>query len=80
MEIDVTNIACLDYESTTCDLVRSISAARNDDEISKIVVEIDFRGKELFGSEFSLRFNRSVASKDFRRRLFLKLPHNDAGF
>ena len=64
----------LDEDSTTVDVVGYISAARNDDEISEIVREIDRQGKLIFGRGFSLRFDKLIFSKDFRRRVFIKIP------
>lgn len=74
MEKDVVSLVTLDVDSTTADVVRYLSAARNDDEISEIVREIDSKGKLIFGSVFSLRFDRSIFSKDFRRRVFINIP------
>lgn len=53
------------------DLIRHISYARNDDEIALTVAAINTQGRRLFGSTFQLRFDRTIQSKDFRKRIFL---------
>lgn len=70
----VAPLVALDVDSTTTDVVRWLSTAKNDDEISEIVSEIDRQGKLLFGSLFSLTFDKLTTAKDFRSRIFIRIP------
>lgn len=74
MAKNVASLVALDEESTTTDVVRYLSTAKGDDEISEIVSEINRQGKLLFGSIFSLTFDKSIIAKDFRRRIFIRIP------
>lgn len=79
MEKEAVSPVVLDEDSTTADVAGYLSVARNDDELSEIAREIDSKGKLLFGSGFSLRFERLISSKDFRRRVFIKIPRFGVG-
>lgn len=74
MAKNVASLVALDEESTTIDVVRYLSTAKSDDEISEIVSEVDRQGKLLFGSFFSLTFDKSIMAKDFRSRIFIRIP------
>ena len=79
MEKEAVSPVMLDEDSTTADVARYLSVARNDDELSEIAREIDSKGKLLFGPGFSLRFDRFISLKDFRRRIFIKIPRFGIG-
>lgn len=79
MEKEAVSPIVLDEDSTTADVAGYLSVARNDDELSEITREIDSKGKLLFGSGFSLRLDRLISSKDFRRRVFIKIPTYGSG-
>jgi len=74
MAKNVASLVDLDDESTTTDVVRYLSAAKSDDEISEIVSEVNRQGKLLFGSFFSLTFDKSIMTKNFRGRVFIRIP------
>ena len=64
----------LQESSTTVDIVRYLERAVDDDHLAKIVTDIDTQGKSLFGPVFSLRFDRKIKSRNFRRRVFITIP------
>ncbi|AYE99857.1 hypothetical protein [Paracoccus yeei] len=65
---------CLNEDAKTGDIIRYLEQAVNDDDLAKIVSDIDMQGKSLFGPFFRLRFDRTIRSRDFRRRVFLTRP------
>jgi len=64
----------LHHGSTTLDVIKYLELAHDDDDLQQIVDELDMQGKALFGPNYGLRFDPTVPSRDFRRRIFLTRP------
>ena len=50
-------------------VIANLLTARDDNELQAIVSDLDRQGKQLYGEDFSLRFDRSNVSKQVRSRV-----------
>ncbi|TDQ59125.1 hypothetical protein EV658_1093 [Phaeovulum veldkampii DSM 11550] len=63
----------LTNESTTADITNYLKNARDDRELRIIVARLNREGKRALGQDFSIRFDETIMSKDFRNRVFVSL-------
>lgn len=62
----------LSYESTTAEITRLLESAKNDFELKAIIAEIRRQGKRVFGEGFNIRLDKTIVSKNFRNRVFIR--------
>jgi len=71
--MQATRNRLLSDDPTTCELVRIFSVATTDVELQKLVAWLNVEAKNFHGSEFHLAFVSNVISRDFRKRILLKI-------
>ncbi|MBS0988905.1 hypothetical protein JK182_09550 [Acetobacter okinawensis] len=63
----------LDEKSTTVDIYNILHKCHSDEEIEECVSIIQYQGKNLYGVNFNIRFDRSIKSGDIKRRIWIQL-------
>jgi len=61
----------LNDNPTTCDIVRILSAATTDTELKELITCINAESELYFSSDFHLKLEVAVVSRDFRKRVFV---------
>lgn len=64
----------LTQQSSVADISNFLGKAKNVDELKASVALLNRSGKLTFGPGFSLRLDETNLSRNFRDRVFIKLP------
>lgn len=59
---------------TTADIARLLGTAQSDSELKALVLEVTKEGRRAYGDDFTIRFDETNMSKNFRNRISIYIP------